>query len=79
MAAMSIGKRQRMSPLRRKEALFGYIAIMPWLIGFLVFTAGPMIFSGYLVFTEWELLTAPRWVGLRNIEFCSKTRCSVPL
>lgn len=49
--------------------MFGYIAIMPWLIGFLVFTAGPMVFSAYLVFTEWELLTPPRWVGLANIRF----------
>lgn len=63
------GNRQRMSPLRRKEAMFGYIAITPWLIGFLVFTAGPMAYSAYLVFTEWELLTPPRWVGLRNIRF----------
>jgi len=61
MAAIAIDKRKRMSPLRRKEAIFGYIAIMPWLIGFLVFTAGPMVFSAYLVFTEWELLTPPRW------------------
>lgn len=69
MAAIAMGKRQRMSPLRRKEAIFGFIAIMPWLIGFLVFTAGPMVFSAYLVFTEWELLTPPRWVGLANIRF----------
>jgi multiple sugar transport system permease protein len=58
-----------MSPLRRKEALFGYIAISPWFIGFLIFTAGPMVYSGYLVFTEWELITPPRWVGLNNIRF----------
>lgn len=69
MAAIAIDKRKRMSPLRRKEAIFGYIAIMPWLIGFLVFTAGPMVFSAYLVFTEWELLTPPRWVGLANFRF----------
>lgn len=72
MVAMRIGGRRRMSPLRKKEAIYGYIAIMPWLIGFLVFTAGPMIFSGYLVFTEWELLTPPVWVGLDNVRFLLK-------
>lgn len=72
MAAISVGKRHRMSPLRKKEALYGYIAIMPWLIGFLVFTAGPMIFSGYLIFTQWELITPPEWVGMANIEFLLK-------
>ncbi len=56
----------RMSPLRRKEAMYGYIAILPWLIGYLVFTAGPMVYSAYLVFTKWELITPPEWVGLGN-------------
>jgi len=64
-----VGKRQPMSPLRRKEALYGYIAISPWLVGFIVFTMGPMVYSAYLVFTEWELITPPRWVGLQNIRF----------
>jgi multiple sugar transport system permease protein len=61
-----------MSPLRRREALFGYVAILPWLLGFLIFTAGPMLYSAYLVFTEWELLTPPKWIGLDNIRFLAK-------
>jgi multiple sugar transport system permease protein len=67
MVATRIGKRQPMPALRKREAMYGYIAILPWFMGFLVFTAGPMVFSGYLVFTEWELITPPRWVGLANI------------
>src|SRR5688572_23263857 len=62
-------RRARMSALRRREAVNGYIAIMPWLLGFLIFTAGPMLFSAYLIFTKWELLTPPRWIGLGNFEF----------
>jgi multiple sugar transport system permease protein len=58
-----------MSALRRREAINGYIAIMPWLLGFLIFTAGPMLFSAYLIFTKWELLTPPRWIGLGNFQF----------
>lgn len=61
-----------MSALRRKEAMYGYIAILPWLIGFLVFTAGPMVYSAYLMFTEWELITPPRWVGLENFRTLAK-------
>jgi multiple sugar transport system permease protein len=49
--------------------MYGYIAILPWFIGFLAFTAGPMAFSGYLVFTDWELITPPEWVGLANFRF----------
>lgn len=56
-----------MSPLERKEAIHGYIAILPWLLGFLIFTAGPMAFSAYLIFTDWELITPPEWVGLENV------------
>ncbi len=56
-----------MSPLERKEAIYGYIAILPWLLGFLIFTAGPMAFSAYLIFTDWELITPPEWVGLENV------------
>ncbi len=58
-----------LSRLRRREAVSGYIAIMPWLLGFLIFTAGPMLFSAYLMFTKWELLTPPRWIGLGNFRF----------
>ncbi len=38
----------------------------PWLIGLLVFTAGPMLASLYLAFTDYDLLTAPDWSGLDN-------------
>lgn len=40
----------------------------PWILGFLIFIAGPMIVSLYLSFTRWDLFTAPRWIGLRNFE-----------
>ena len=50
----------------RKEALSFYIAIAPWLVGFLLFTAGPMLISLLTSFTDWDLLTDPMWVGLDN-------------
>jgi multiple sugar transport system permease protein len=68
MATISLGHRKRMSALQRRDAMYGYIAILPWFIGFLVFTAGPMVYSAYLTFTEWELLTPPVWVGFENFE-----------
>lgn len=55
--------------MRRKEATFGILGIMPWFIGFLVFTAGPMVYSAWLVFHDWELLTPPVYIGLDNIRF----------
>lgn len=68
MATLRLGQRRRMSPLKRRNAMYGYIAILPWFIGFLVFTAGPMVYSAYLAFTDWELLTPPEWVGFKNFQ-----------
>jgi multiple sugar transport system permease protein len=55
-----------LSSLRRKEAISFYLTISPWLAGFLAFTAGPMLLSLLTSFTNWDLLTAPTWVGLDN-------------
>ena len=53
---------------RRSEALTGILMASPWILGFLIFVAGPMIVSLYLSFTRWDLFTEPRWIGLRNYE-----------
>jgi multiple sugar transport system permease protein len=62
-AALGLG-----SPLRRQEALAGYIAILPWLLGFLIFSAGPIAVSLVLMFVRWEVLTPPTWAGLENFD-----------
>ncbi|MCM3626670.1 sugar ABC transporter permease [Paenibacillus glycanilyticus] len=46
--------------------LAGYIFISPWLLGFLLLTAWPIIQSFYLSFTEYSLLEAPTWTGTDN-------------
>ena len=51
---------------RRREALEGYLFILPWFFGFLVFTAGPMLASLGLSFTKWNLLQPPTWNGIGN-------------
>ena len=42
--------------------------VSPWLIGFVLFTAGPMIASFAMAGMEWDLLSSPRWVGLANLQ-----------
>lgn len=45
----------------------GYLFISPWLIGFLIFTLGPMLASFGLSFTRWDMLTPrPEFIGLGN-------------
>src|SRR5258707_14734581 len=46
----------------RREALTFYLLISPWLIGFIVFLAYPMLRSLYLSFTSYNLLSPPIWV-----------------
>lgn len=56
----------RMSRMRRQEALNGYLFIAPWLIGFLAFVAGPMLWSLYASFTNYDVTSRMDWVGLDN-------------
>lgn len=50
---------------RNKEAL-GFALVSPWVIGFIVFTAYPLLYSLYLSFTENNLFGSTKWVGLAN-------------
>ena len=54
------------SSRKKREALTGYVCVSPWIIGFLAFTAGPMIASLYYGFTRWGILDTPDWIGLGN-------------
>jgi multiple sugar transport system permease protein len=55
-----------MSRRSRREALYFWLFISPWLIGFVGFLLGPMIASVYISLTEWDSFTPPEWVGLQN-------------
>jgi len=61
-----IGTWRRMNSLQRREALDGYIALTPWMIGFIIFTAFPILVSIALSLTEWTVVKEPRVIGLEN-------------
>lgn len=54
--------------LKQREMLAGLAFISPWFIGFLIFTAGPMIASLVLSFTDYDVLNPPEYAGLDNYE-----------
>ena len=54
------------SPWRRRETRSAYFFLSPWILGFLLLTAGPMLASLVLSFTDYDILSAPRFVGLAN-------------
>jgi multiple sugar transport system permease protein len=52
---------------RRRETIAGFLFISPWIVGFLVFTAGAMAASGALAFSDFNLATGrASWVGTEN-------------
>ncbi len=57
---------RRFSAMRRREAIEGVLYLSPWIIGFLVFVAGPLLASIYLSFTKYNVLRPPEFIGLQN-------------
>ena len=40
--------------------------LAPWLLGFLIFTAGPLVASLFLSFTDYDVFDPLHWLGLQN-------------
>ncbi len=51
---------------QRLDNAAGYLFISPWLFGFFALTVIPIIASIFLSFTNYDILSPPRWVGLQN-------------
>ena len=54
--------------MRRREERDGWLFASPWLVGFLLFTVGPMMASAFFAFTEYDVLTQPKWVGWAHFD-----------
>jgi multiple sugar transport system permease protein len=50
----------------KRETVWFYLMVSPWLFSFIVFLGGPMLASLYLSFTDYGLLTPPHWIGVGN-------------
>ncbi|MCC7353631.1 MAG: sugar ABC transporter permease [Anaerolineae bacterium] len=50
----------------QREAFDGYLFLLPWIIGFFAFYAGPMLYSLYISFTYTTGVSVPRWIGIDN-------------
>lgn len=61
-------KRRKVLNYRQREAVAGYLFILPWIIGFLALTLGPIIASLYYSFTNYQLVKPPEWTGLANYQ-----------
>lgn len=61
-------RRRRMTPLRWREARTGYLFVLPWILGLLIFYAYPVFTTIYFSFTDYNILESPKWVGLENYD-----------
>lgn len=61
---MSKVKKKSISTSEKRENLYGYIYVMPWIVGFFLFTLIPMLFSAVLSLCEWDIVT-----GLKTVKF----------
>ncbi len=59
---------QSMTAMRRKEALAAYLFILPTFIGFVIFIAGPLLYSLGLSLFEWNIISPPQFTGFSNYE-----------
>ncbi|MFV2019568.1 carbohydrate ABC transporter permease [Micromonospora sp. LOL_023] len=69
--AGAASRRSRAASNRRRhgEGLAGYVFLSPWLLGLMAITAFPMLFSLYLSFTNYDILSSwefVEWVGFQN-------------
>jgi multiple sugar transport system permease protein len=65
-AASASVARRTWSRRALRDAIEGYLYILPWILGFLAFTLGPMLASLVLSFYHWSVLGTPRFAWFEN-------------
>ena len=58
--------RRQMTSRERRSLVQGLLFVSPWLIGFLLFTVYPLVYSFYVSLTRFDLISPPRFIGLAN-------------
>ncbi len=69
----ALGELQRLGrsgsrPRRKRDNKAAYLFLLPWFVGLLLITAGPVAVSFVLGFTDYNLIQPPEFNGLENIE-----------
>lgn len=51
---------------RFERNLTAYSFLVPWIFGVVILTVGSMLYTVYLGFTHYDLISPPRWIGIGN-------------
>ncbi|WP_054957780.1 carbohydrate ABC transporter permease [Paenibacillus dakarensis] len=65
---MLVKRKRKTSRLTRMEALWGYLFILPVVLGLGIFYMAPSAASLFLSFTSWDGMTAPSFIGIENFQ-----------
>jgi multiple sugar transport system permease protein len=65
---LSALRRALVNPTRRRDMVWGYVFLAPFILGFFFWQAGPLLMAFYYSFTEYDLLRPEQWIGLGNYE-----------
>ncbi len=52
--------------LARRDAFYAYVFLLPWIVGFVGFVAGPILASLVLSATQYNIVKPPEFIGLAN-------------
>ena len=66
IAVKTVVEKKKKKSRKLSEILTPYFFLSPWVIGLLIFSVWPIVLSLYLSFTHYDLLQAPKWIGLQN-------------
>jgi ABC-type sugar transport system permease subunit len=58
---------RRRAAWRRRGQVLAFMS--PWILGFTIFFGYPLVMTAYYSFTHYDLLSAPRWIGLANYKY----------
>ncbi len=62
------GRKVKLGRQARREEIAFYLFILPWIVGFVLFDAGPIVASFVISLTDWTILGDPHWIGLANYD-----------
>jgi multiple sugar transport system permease protein len=64
--AMTPERQRSRRRAKRRNVASAFLFLSPWLIGFAVFTAWPILYSAYLSLTDYDVINDPRFIGFDN-------------
>jgi multiple sugar transport system permease protein len=67
VSTQTLGKYKKR--INKSDLFWGYLFILPGIVGFMVFVFYPLVYSAYIAFTKWDGVTDPKWIGFQNFQY----------